>query len=451
MYTYPDEQIAYNAMAESEVGGGPGYNWPDRPSPSQADAVVTSGSQFYSACRNSNVTYVYIPGNTACNIGNDSVRIRDKKIIYGDGPESGSLLYSNTTGEYSQAYRGGDATGHIALNGDVRITGIEARGHHHNYWSDKRWPGFDPLRPSQNRSAWYGKLQRFASCYSSPARIDNCKIRGWTYESISCGTSTNAPTNVEIDHNKITDNMLTSGGYCFTTYYGLPHLHHNYLSGARHAVNGHSSWNCGYICENNLFGPYFSSHQIDMHGRHNNFNSGSTNYSSQTYWGQAGGNCVIRNNTFMAMFIHDEPQSFDYGKSNPNYPAWPIAWRGTPWPRSSNGLIIEKNRFLNPALRSNDPNYRNPRDRRAVTQQLSGGNWSIPSSQRGSDNFSVNIEYSQLDNMYEAAGKDYDPEYGAPVAIEGELTEPTAQLRVYAEDDESGERINGADVTIDQL
>lgn len=449
MYTYPDEQIAYDAMANSEVGGGPGYSWPDKPHPAQADWIVTSGSEFYNACRSAG-KYIYIPGNTAVNIGHDAVRITGEKVIYGDGPESGSMLYSYTTGETSYGYRGGGVGGHIALDGNVRITGLEARGAYWDHWHDKRWPAFDPLRPSQDRDAWYAQLQRFASCYRSSARIDNCKIHGWTYEGVTNGTTTST-ANAEIDHNKITDSMITSGGYCITSYYGRPHIHHNYFNGARHCINGHGKWNCGYVVENNLFGPYHSSHQIDMHGYHNNFSDGSTNYSAQNYWGNAGGDCIIRNNTFMAMFIHDEPESFDYGKGSPNFPSWPIAWRGVPWPRTGNALVIENNRFLNPDQRDNDPDYRNKYDRRAVTQQLSGRNFTIPSSQIRGDNFTVNVQYSALDNMYDAAGKDYDPNYGAPVAIEGELIEPTAQLRVYAEDSVNGERINNADVTINRL
>jgi hypothetical protein len=456
MYTYEDEndpgsakQIAYDAMANSEVGGGSGYDWPDQPDPNNADVVVSSGSDFWSAIRDSSVEHIYIPSDTTVNITNDSSSVSGPKVIYGDGPESGSLLYSESDG-HGEASGSSDG-GHLSdIRGNVRITGLEIRGWMYDNWPDSRWPGYEPTTSSE--SGWEQYVTRFGSIRSSDVRVDNCDIHGWGEQAFGIGANS-IVASPEIDHNKIHNCMLTSLGYAATVYRGRPHFHHNYISACRHGINGFGYYDSSYIIEDNLFGPYWSSHQIDCHSLGHNGQGSSDDWRDRDWHGNAGGDLVVRRNTFMSWRGFDEPDAASGLTPYPN-PVWPIAIRGYPWTREDDdvGMTINNNRVVNPIAASEVFNaaYRDMDDQCPWTQQLSRSNWTIPDSQiRDGDNYTINWYY--FDNQYDAYGKGYDSNYGAPVAIEGELTEETAQLRVYVEDSSTGERINGAEVTINRL
>ena len=448
MYTYEDkndpgsaERKAYAAMETSEVGGGTGYNWPDQPAPSQADATVSSGAEFYSALRDDAVEYVYVPSG-AVNISNDSLQVSGPKVIYGDGP-SESLLYSNSDGN-GHAGPGGSGRGHLyRIYGNVRITGLEIRGWMYNNWPDDRWPGYEPT--NVNDGPEYDI--QFGEIRSSNVRIDNCNIHGWGTQAIGIYE------NPEIDHNKIHNCMLTGYGYVSIIYRGQPHFHHNYMNACRHALTSFGYYDSGFITEDNLFGPYWSSHLLDAHSLAHNKSSGmSDDWRDKNWKGNAGGNMVVRNNTFMAWQGFDEPDAAP-GLTPYPWPVWAVAIRGYPWPRNADGIIIENNRVMNPITASDVYNapYRDDTDQTPWTQQLSRGTWTIPDSQiRSSDNYTTN--FTIRENLYDAYGLDHDGVHGAPVNLHGKgVPGPTAQLRVYVEDDSTGERINGATVTINKL
>ena len=447
MYSYEDEgdpgsaeRKAYAAMANSEVGGGEGYSWPDQPDPADADVVVSNGSEFYSALRNDSVEHVYIPSG-AVNISNDSLRFSGPKVIYGDGP-SESLLYSNSDG-HGHAGPGGSSGGHLErINGNVRITGLEIRGMMYDNWPDDRWPGYEPTNVSNGPEY---DIQ-FGSIHSSGVRVDNCNIHGWGTQALGIYEEP------EIDHNKIHNCMLTGYGYVGIVYRGRPHFHHNYVNACRHALVSFGYYDASFVAENNLFGPYWSSHLLDAHPLSYNRSGTSDDWQARDWHGNAGGRMIIRNNTFMAWQGFDEPEAAD-GLTPYPWPVWPVAIRGYPWPRDADGIIIENNRVMNPITESDVYNakYRDDTDQTPWTQQLSGRTFTVPSSQiRSSDNYTVNFHYN--DNLYDAYGLDHDGTHGAPINLHGEgVPGPTAQLRVYAEDAETGERINGATVTIDKL
>ena len=447
MYTYEDpddpgsaERHAYDAMRGSEIGGGEGYDWPDQPDPSQADVEVTSGSEFYSALEGS-AEYVYIPSG-AVDISNDTVQVSGPKVIYGDGPDS-SLLYSNSNG-YGHAGPAGATAGHLErIYGGVRITGLEIRGALYDNWPDDRWPGYEPENVASNQE---DDIQ-FGSIHADDVRVDNCNIHGWGSQAIGI------LGDAEIDHCKIHNCMLTGYGYVSVIYHGRPHYHHNYVNACRHAVTSFGYDDAGFVVEDNLFGPYWSSHLLDAHPLEHNKSSGmSSDWEDPNWYGNAGGHIEVRRNTFMAWQGFDEPEAAP-GLTPYDWPVWPVAIRGYPWPRDGDGIVIEYNRTMNPITESDvyNASYRDSNDTTPWTQQLSRSSWTIPDSQiRSSDNYTTNFIYQN--NLYDAYGEEYDGVHGAPINLHGDsLPEPTAQLRVYAEDDETGERVNGATVTIERL
>ena len=450
---YTDSQIR-KQLATNQIAGGKPYldtlTATEQITEADCDVTVSTSSGFWSAVKGSTYSKIWIADNAVINISGNSGSIVDKTIAGNRGVNGadGPLLYSTDRGENSPAWGDnppGSGPGQMTLKGSTRLTGLRLRGWAHNVWDNPEHPGYIPLTDSSHRKARYA---RCAAIRSSNIEIDNCEIYGWCTSALACGTSTTG-YDPHIHHNDIHDNMQTGFGYHVDVYRGRPIVEYNYFNAHRHAVDGFGFYNGGYVCRYNVFGPSQSSHAVDMHYLGQNSKGTTTDYNSRDFYGNAGGQMEIYRNTFTATHVISDA-NFDAGKWS-----WAASIRGAPYPRTGDTVQIYNNVFEHPQVEVNGggSGIRDQTHNGPYNQQRYGDkpvNWSIPSSQIGSDGFSVN--YSHGPNVFDGSTTTYDYNtVGAPINLEGTdvIPPPTAQLRVYPRAERTdGVPIEGAMVSI---
>ena len=410
-----DRQIQH-ALRYSEIGGGIPYQ--RKLTERDADRTVRTKAQFLEAVSGTTPRIVWVPHDVAIDLSGESFRATNKVIASdrGQNGSSGGLLYSTTKGINSASMNGGIKGGLMHLSGTSRLTGIRYRGPTHNYWSNPLHPGYLPYPPgdaAERRAFYNANHARGVKVHSDRVEIDNCEIWGWASAAIHIGSGSTA-YDPEIHHNHIHDNMMTSAGYGVDIVKGRPWVHHNYFNAHRHAVDGFGFRECSFVVEDNVFGPSCSSHQVDMHGLHNNFSSARTNGTRSSEWwhGQAGGNMIVRRNTFMLTHVIPDA-TFDRGR-----PTWAVSIRGEPWPRNGSGIVIEKNRFAHNGPQSRNYGQRSFPNPAAYNQQVRRGGDQSFSPPTNARNFTAN--YLERDNQYNAPQTQGRDGYGAPV----DLTNP---------------------------
>lgn len=418
------------------IGGGVGYDGFLRRGSRSDWRVVSNTSQWRSAL-NSNDRHIWIADGASIDISGQSYRIHNKVIAGNRGINGspGPLVYSRDRGRNSPADGAGGFRGQCLATGNTRITGIRYRGWAHNNYPNSEHPGYLPFAPgsTSQRAAWRNaRKANGVQVRGHNVRIDNCELYGWATQAIWNGAR-GYPANTEIDHNYIHDNMMTSFGYALTSYYGYPHIHHNFLNAHRHDINGFGPPQSRYRVENNVFGPECSSHRVDMHAARNNGLSGMPGWT-------AGGSCIVRNNTFTNIHVSNESiVNQDRGQ-----PTWLYSNRGVP--ASGSSVIIERNRILH-----NGPQTRNY----GTGGSVRAGRPSVVPFIQNTSGFSTNsqgfVRVTHRNNSYYRDRGSYDPSIGAPINLDGPTPTATGPLTVFVEDAETGERIRNASVKIDQI
>lgn len=400
------------AVTVSEIAGGQVYRqkYPHKPvTRNDADVTVSTADELIDEAESRpRGAVVWIAGGestridlTDRDIGGVQATIAGNR---GEGGSKGPLVYTDSKGTNSTAYLGGDAHGQIELHDGGRLTGFRLRGGVHDNWDNPAHPGYVEYRPDEGYSHYFS---RGVSTYGNGIEIDNMEIYGWGAHGVAVGNDGYEP---EIHHNHLHNTMLTSSGYGVRVTRGRPHVHHNYFNAHRHAIAGEGYVGCSYVVEDNVFGPSTSSHEVDQHGRHNN-TSGSDNWGSKQYYGQAGSRMEIRRNTFTATHVISDA-NFDSGN-----PTWSVSIRGVPWPRDGDGVIIENNHFPHPEITTNagGAGVRDWDHGGAYNQQYrSSGSFDF-SNRTQSDGFTAN--YKNRNNRYNGASAGYVSGMGAPIDL----------------------------------
>lgn len=412
-----DESIR-EALQHSPIAGGRAYQHAlgdtaphDRITVADCDVIVRGRDEFLSALSSSHDS-IGIPGDESIDLTGESFRTHGKDIVSdrGVGGSDGALLYTRDKGINSPAFNGGGIRGgFMHPDGDTRLHGIRLRGASYNEHPNPGHPGYIQYRPPEGYNHFHARALKV---HSDDVLIDNCEIHGWASAAVHIGSSSThySPT---IAFNYVHDNFMTSAGYGVDCVRGRPEIRYNYFNAHRHGVCGFGFHDCSYVVEGNVFGPAVSSHAVDMHGLHNNLSSsaGTSNSGSTSWYGQAGGSLVIRNNTF----THDrvtEDANFDTGNH-----AWDVSIRGVPSPRpTGSGAIIERNRFRHTGPQPRNYGVRSFSHPYAVNQQVSKSGDSGFSYPTGTDGFTENVIIR--DNQYNAPETPWEPEYGAPINLE---------------------------------
>lgn len=449
---YTDAEVRAQ-IDPTPIGGGSGYLgtldsgeiWTE----SDADVTVSTASELDSACSyspSSGETYVVwvADGATIDMTGEDSLLTGGSgtKVIAGNrgqGGSNGPLIFSNSNGENSTAYRGGSVTGVFQVEGDVELFGVRWRGWSHDYWDSDEYPGYIPLKDS---SEYYAELARCFSIRSDDVEIHNCEIYGWATQGIYVGTR-GTPNDPWIHHNDIHDCMQTAFGYGVDCGNGRPLIEYNYINACRHGVNGSGYSTAGWRCYNNVFGPSYSQHPIDMHSLSNNSTGSSSNYNNRGYHGNAGGRMVFQNNT-VTCTRHISDANVQGGHRTPA-----IGIRGVPWPRTGDGIIIEDNRFEHDEVKGPRPSpghqYSGKENYSLAThQQWTRHDFNF-SSRLGVDDYTPNFIFNG--NQTNGSTAPYDPSVGAPVNLNGD-TQVNRDLTIAVRSEDNNDQIEGADVTL---
>lgn len=388
-----------NAVSYSEIAGGEVYRrqYSDQvPTRADADVTVSTADELIdeaeSAGRNE---VVWIDG------GEDTqIDLTDRDIsgvnctIAGNRGADGSagpLVYTESKGTQSSAYLGGDAHGQIELHDTGRLTGFRLRGGVHDNWDNPSHPGYVPYRPEEGYGHYFS---RAVSTYGDDIEVDNMEIFGWGAHGVAVGDDGYKP----VIHNcYLHDTMLTSSGYGVRVSEGRPHVYRNLFNAHRHAIAGEGWKNSSFIVEENVFGPSTSSHEVDMHGVHNNNSSGSG--------ATAGRDLIVRRNTFVATHVIEDA-NFDEG-----LPTWSISVRGEP---QGDGIMITKNHFPHDEITHNGSGngIRDWDHGGAFNQQVSGSGFDLDT---GDDGFSHQFHHE--DNRFNLGDTGYIEGYGAPINL----------------------------------
>lgn len=430
----PNEEVL-DILEGSVVAGGEAYvnqQGSDIITRSDADRTVSSWSELDSALGRSGVDVIWMDDDI--DMTGNEFRLSGQ-ILAGDRGQDGSdgpLLYTNSKGQNSVGGYGGSHRGSIELRGDCHLTGIRFRGATHDAFDHPEYSGYIPSPAYGSRTErdeiYTRDRSRGITVSTSNGEISNCEIYGFATQAISVGSHNN-PRDTHIHHCHIHDNMQNSMGYGVDVRRGNALVEFCYFNGHRHALNGGGRWNCSYTLRYSLLGPANSSHVVDMHRLGNNISSASSDFNDRDYIGNAGGNLVIENNTFLNTTLPDFSDSEVTRRANvggeftvfsPGDICRDIAIRGVPWPRDGAGCSIKDNRTLHhgpPGFDNQEP-YRSPKPDIPFIQQVRSGGLNVPNSRRNSRNFSDNFEISG--NVYDSENEgDFDASKGAPVDIHG--------------------------------
>ncbi|KYH24187.1 hypothetical protein HAPAU_36580 [Halalkalicoccus paucihalophilus] len=402
---YPDNATNYEARSywkddilshieQKPLGGGSVYvNQNDVPTRSDADQIITSASELQNACESSNKLIVWIDEP----IDMEERRgIKTQNItIAGDRGHVNnprSLIYTNATGYPIPRI--------FECEDNVRFTGLQLRGPSHDNWNNNEYPGYLPLEDGR-----FDKGNELADLNSDSIEVDNCEIWGWGVQAFRVWADPH------IHHCYAHDNMMTSLGYFLTVYRGHPTIDHCFLDAHRHDINGFGLHDAGYTVINNVFGPSASSHRIDMHALQNNLSEDWINddKDDEFFRYRAGGDCIIRNNTFcFTNIIHGpemppHPLGFDRGRWH-----WVYSNRGIPHPGTEVRITRNSIMHIGPQPRNSgvDGSVRNFTPY-AFTQNTA--------PHTGTTTQGGFVRISHWRNFYDNARKLTPPSFGAPI------------------------------------
>ncbi|ADJ16811.1 hypothetical protein HacjB3_19343 (plasmid) [Halalkalicoccus jeotgali B3] len=295
-------------VSSGGVGSGFAYEQPDV-SREDATHVVRSPDQFDAAldeATHENPSIVWIPADAAINYSGRS-RVVTNAVIASSRSVNhpGGLIYSNTMGGTSEAYRGGPVDGVLELGANSRMTGVRYRGPTSATWEHPLYPGYIPFGsgPAPDREEYRSQRHsRGISITSGNVRIDNCEIFGWSTQAISvnCPRSWGRErdqSHPRIQNSSIHDCGLSGYGYGLEVNTGHPVCERSYFNGCRHMVAGEGYPDCGYTLSGCFFGPAGSLFPIDMHNLAENI-GGTTNPDDYEYRYRSGGlmrvlNCTV--------------------------------------------------------------------------------------------------------------------------------------------------------------
>lgn len=153
----------------------------------QLDAALDQGTPKSPAV-------VWIPPDAAVNYTGHTRRVTNAVIASTrqsksdeSGSHPGGLIYSNSMGGESAAYRGGDVDGMFELGKNARLTGIRLRGPTFATWDSRWFPGFIPFASGGPQRRENFREARFAcgvTITAGNARIDNVECYGWSTQGI---------------------------------------------------------------------------------------------------------------------------------------------------------------------------------------------------------------------------------------------------------------------------
>lgn len=251
--------------------------------------------------------------------------------------QMGAIITTTDQGASSPAWNGGNGTGFITAENNVRITGVGIKGPHTNVTDHPVISGYFPFAPGGESAREQWRRARFArgiAIYGNNVTIDNCDIWGFGVQGISVGSNGNPPQGVEIRYCSITNCMMTSYGYGVDVRHGHPVIYRCYFDATRHSICGSGMGDCGYSVIECTFGPWTTSHQIDQHRVGNN-GSGSSNPSDIDYRYRAGNMMYVKGCTIIPTRVPDLPFiNHNRGGSTPH-----VHIRGVP----KDGLYFEGN------------------------------------------------------------------------------------------------------------
>jgi hypothetical protein len=370
---YTDSQIR-SALEVSPIAGGDAYTPAQgKLDPRTADVEVSTVRGLKNAITGNGRVIAVADGSY--DMTGEQIEIGDDTIVgyRGWNGSDGAYFHTNSGGRMGpfRYYR------MFHIRGSGRLSGIQMHGH-------------DPYN-SFARGDYDTHLACAVKIRGRNAEVDNVRAWGFPWNSIhGHGTASRIAT-ANIHHNHLYRNYQIGYGYGVDFWRGWGHVHHNYLNGQRHSIDGFGHWNCGYLCENNIFGPEQYSHTVDMHCLTENRASNSSDPNSRTYHLRAGGKMVIRNNTFCF--------------TNTNA----IGLRGFPY----EGIEIYNNRFAHRSRPSRNPNTH----RGTHVWYANNMNWSGVSRYPPKNSEGYPANWTDRNNQFGANASNYSSEYGAPLNI----------------------------------
>ncbi|WP_245998432.1 hypothetical protein [Halalkalicoccus subterraneus] len=293
----------------SAGGVGSGFAY-EQPAITREDAthIATTPDQFDAAldeATRENPSIVWLPADAAINYSGRS-RIVTNAVIASSRSVNhpGGLIYSNTMGGTSEAYRGGPVDGVLELGSNSRMTGVRYRGPTSATWNSQWYPGYIPFgsgNAAQREEYRSQRHSRGLNIVSGNARVDNCEIFGWSTMAISvnCPPSWNREREQSyprISNCSIHDNMMSGFGYCIEVNVGHPIVQRCFLNAARHMMAGEGLSDGGYTISESFVGPAASLFALDYHYNGENI-TGSSDPAARDYRYRSGGLIRILNTT----------------------------------------------------------------------------------------------------------------------------------------------------------
>lgn len=239
---------------------------------------------------------VWVPPDAAINYSGRSRRITNAVgASTRTANHPGGLIYSDSMGVNSSAYRGGPVDGVFEMGPRSRLTGIRLRGPTAQAWNSKWMPGFIPFASGGATERENFREARFArglTITSGSARVDNCSLYGWSTQGIFFDTGqivgvSQKQSYPEVSHSDITNCALSGYGYGLEVLTGHPIIRRCYLGACRHAVAGYGEPSGGYSLLNSFVSPVSLLFPVDYHNIGEN-ESGSSDPSDPMYHYRAG-------------------------------------------------------------------------------------------------------------------------------------------------------------------
>lgn len=435
---YSDAEVR-DQLATNTIAGGQPYldtlTAGEQITETDADVTVSTAAALITEAQTDGRTVWVADGATIDLTGSSFVTGQDVTIAgnRGQAGAAGPLLFSDSRGENSSAYHGGDGVGVITLLSGGRLTGIRLRGWAHNNWPSDEYPGYVNHEPYEEVYARGVTLDRHDVYRDGYVEVDNCEIYGWATMGTYVGDDTGARgVHGEIHHSDLHDNMMKGYGYHVDTKRGRAHVHHCYLNAHRHALVTFGTAASGYRAEYNVVGPATMDHMFDSHRLGNNLSNSQTSLDpdDDNYRYLAGSDLIIRYNTVCAERTVDAGDGF---KDNVHENT--VQLNGIPRPYAGQGMLFERNR-----IEQSGPPASNASGE-AIWQTRT----------REEDGFSLNSEgfTSNIiirNNQYDGSTVEGDPGYGAPINLQGADPSREYDRHVEIRDAITGAPIEGADV-----
>lgn len=457
-YPYSNDEIL-TALTNSPVAGKDTYN--NDITRSDATTTVSTAGELDDAL-SAGDSIVWIDDDI--DITDHSLDVGVGQTVAGDrgiNGSSGPTVYSTDHGE----------TGLNMHNDNARLTGIHLRGPEYNAYDHPDYSGYLPYPDTS-----YSDEERYDEYYyfynscgvnvrGNGIEIDNCEINGWGDMGVNVyeGSWDNS---AYIHHCYIHNCMKASMGYGVEIFYARPLIEYCYFNATRHTIAGWGTADSSFIFRNNAVGPHNTSHAVDQHGVYNNVPSDdwSYDYYDDNWVLNAGAEMVVTNNTFFVTGTLDDTRSqvndrfqleahpssyMEYEVFDEDLHTWDISIRGMPKPRDGEGILIEYNSFLHDGPQASNQGLRSFSYPYSFNQDTYSEGESPRDEHMGSDDFTTN--FIHRNNQYDHANKPYDPEYGAPLNMDGAVT---ADFVVNAITDGGEWKVDGipnVDVTLTKL